>query len=399
MLWLFLQGYAIIEIQAANIDKALFRISKAGIELIGVSRVSYTRLQATVRRREFMRLQQVVSGSGSVAVHTIGGTWKLLHTMKRHLVLLAGLLTVAVLMLYLSNCCLYIEVSGNERISEYAIREVAKENGIQLYRLRKREVLKQIETALWEAFPELSYAYAAYHGAGLRIDVREKYQAPEIASAEPSAVYAARDGVVTQITVHSGKAMVQAGDRVQKGDLLIAGAYMLGERCITTHAAGTVTGQITAVDSALLTEEQISCLRPTGNTAQGYCMRIGRREYVLQGEDPFSLSLNEQETVARMGRNGPLSLEIVKIVWQEAEYAYSAQKKNAALLELQEEAYASLRRKLDETADIYSIEIFEEQTTEGLKVVCTLRAQTELGMQGPVNVIQTETSERIYKEE
>ena len=101
MLWLFLQGYAIIEIQAANIDKALFRISKAGIELIGVSRVSYTRLQATVRRREFMRLQQVVSGSGSVAVHTIGGTWKLLHTMKRHLVLLAGLLTVAVLMLYL----------------------------------------------------------------------------------------------------------------------------------------------------------------------------------------------------------------------------------------------------------------------------------------------------------
>ena len=87
LIWYFLQGYAIIELEAANIDKALFRISRAGIELLRVSRISYTVLQAQVSRRNLQRLHKLLQNEVQIRIKRKKGSWGWYTLGKRHLAL------------------------------------------------------------------------------------------------------------------------------------------------------------------------------------------------------------------------------------------------------------------------------------------------------------------------
>ena len=68
LIWYFLQGYAIIELEAANINRALFRISRAGIELVRVSRISYTVIRAQVSRKNLQRLRKLLQNEAQIRI-------------------------------------------------------------------------------------------------------------------------------------------------------------------------------------------------------------------------------------------------------------------------------------------------------------------------------------------
>ena len=385
LIWYFLQGYAIIELEAANINKALFRISRAGIELVRVSRISYTVMRAQVSRKNLQRLRKLLQNEAQIRIRQKKGIWGWYTLGKQHVALGIGLMLTVAAIILLSSCCLRIEVVGNQEVSEYDIYHTAVENGAKLFALKNKEILQEVEQALWERFPELTYVYTSYEGACLRIVVREKYKSPEIHETQPCSIYADKAGVITDITVFSGRAMVQVGDRVAPGDLLIAGSYAIDEQEFNVHAAGKVTAQVEYISSALLQDTYYQ-LEPTGKKAYGRIMQLGEHEILIDGENPFAYYPEERSLGAVVGENSPLYLKIYHVVYLEAKKVYSEQKKQEAVLEQQEKAYFETALQLNQDSEIIGFDTYEVNTERGLRLIFTLSAKESIGKADEINM-------------
>ncbi len=393
LLWYFFQGYAIIEIESANINRVLFRISKAGIELRHVCRISYTVLQAQISRKNLLRLQDIMRNDGHIKIQEKQGSWKVYSQGKHHFALVAGIVLMMAAVVFLSHCCLRIEIQGNQQISEYDIYHVAVEHGAKLFTLKDKELLEEIEQALWDHFSTLNYVYVSYEGACLKIVVREKYASPEIHETQPCSVYAQKDGIITNITVYSGKAMVKEGDKVKAGDLLIAGGYYIGTQEFSVHASGEVMAQVDYISSVLLQDKYVELL-PTGEESHARVMKLGRREIAISGENPFDCCIEHWEKTASVGENSPIYLEVYDVTYQEATEVYSEQKKQAAILEQQEKIYFETALQLSEGAEITAFNTSETTRQNGIRLIFTLSANESIGVAGVINTpepIDTQT--------
>lgn len=89
---------------------------------------------------------------------------------------------------------------------------------------------------------ELSWAGISSSGSHVTVDVREMEKPiKQTDSDKPCNIVAAKDGVVISVTATDGQAVVEAGQAVAKGDLLISGVIEYSGGYVSmTHAQGTV---------------------------------------------------------------------------------------------------------------------------------------------------------------
>ena len=105
----------------------------------------------------------------------------------------------------------------------------------------------------------------------LQISVKEaKEDVPVYTPGEPCSIYAAESGIITSITALSGKANHNAGDAVEKGELLISGDLGNG---IYTEARGNVTAEVLHRFSYRADEMQ-DMLMPSGRKQTGFWIEL-----------------------------------------------------------------------------------------------------------------------------
>lgn len=115
-----------------------------------------------------------------------------------------------------------IELNGDCSFTEHEVRAVLMQHGICPGTGKRGLALGQVNEILTESFESVSFATAKLEGVRLSVKVYAKAVAPVVPQ-ERDGVYAACSGVVTGILVYSGTAVVQAGDTVEVGQLLIEG--------------------------------------------------------------------------------------------------------------------------------------------------------------------------------
>ena len=119
-------------------------------------------------------------------------------------------------------------------------------------------------------------------GTNVKVSIVKADKAPEIIdSKECSNIIATKAGVITSITAQNGTAVVHMGDKVEKGDVLIAG-YMQGKYTDTRylHALGEVKATISyekTKEFSYVEEEYYE----TGNKNKKYELSIGDKNFKL----------------------------------------------------------------------------------------------------------------------
>ena len=99
----------------------------------------------------------------------------------------------------------------------------------------------------------IAWAGVSISGVVLKIEISEAGETkPDTSqSTEPTSLYAAKDGIVTELKVIDGKAKVNVGDAVVKGQELVSGILRNDEfGFITTAARGAVSANVIYVVSA-----------------------------------------------------------------------------------------------------------------------------------------------------
>lgn len=244
-IWKSMVGMIEAELTDAEPERTLAKLNASGVELYQLQSTGVLTARMRLRRRDYKRAQKIVErGGGSLRLlRTLGGYWKVRSLIKRP-VLLGGLAALLSLSLFLPTRILFVRVEGNQTVPTRQILEEAQKCGIAFGASRREVRSERMKNALLESLPQLQWAGVNTAGSVATISVRER---PNVEQTQPentvSSLIADRDGFILSITATAGSPLVQVGQAVKKGEILISGYTDCGISIRAERAEGEIIAQ------------------------------------------------------------------------------------------------------------------------------------------------------------
>lgn len=240
-LWKFCQGYVKISIMGKYPEKPLDRLLQNGAALWNVQR-SPRGVTADIAMADFKRLRTLIRGCGCRVriVKKRGLPVKGLE-LKRSLWFCLLLMLGAAALGFASTRVWFVDirtVAFPKARAEAVLNELGAVPGAAKRAVRTNDIANALNL-----LPGVANAKVALKGVVLSVDIAEhSLMPPEHKAEEAQGVYAARDCVISYISVTSGEAKVRAGQAVKKGQLLISGDMSHLKEEYRVPAEGVVRG-------------------------------------------------------------------------------------------------------------------------------------------------------------
>ncbi len=281
-----LDGMVTLELTSAD-PMAFFRI--AGIPVYDLEKITELQYRFRVLRQDARYLRKLASKRGETLklCHREGLFWLLKNMVKRP-VLVLGLSALLCISLWVPGRIFFVQVEGNTQVPTAQIIEKAQACGIGFGASRREVRSEIIKNNLLSAMPQLQWAGVNTYGCVAVITVRER-EVEELPSQSSgiSSIRASQDGIIRQITVLQGNALVKPGQAVKAGQVLISGYTDCGIYIQGVHAEGEVYA---------LTQREISAVFPTiyaqrqKNTVskKSYSLIIGKKRINFEKDSGIS---------------------------------------------------------------------------------------------------------------
>ena len=176
-------------------------------------------------RKDNERFRKYAGGRLHFEIGEPRGIYGFFRRIRYRYGLIAALAILIVTWVVLSGLVWDVRVSGNEKLPDYVISSSLDELGFGVG-TRWRSVDKnEIETELLSKMPDIAWISVNRRGTVAYVEVIESENVLTDKETGPiySNIVAETDGVVEDISVQSGTAVVKIGDVVKKGDILISG--------------------------------------------------------------------------------------------------------------------------------------------------------------------------------
>lgn len=135
-------------------------------------------------------------------------------------------------------------------------------------------------------------------GVFLQVDVKEELPKGQL-QLSSGPIVATCDCIVSRVVVESGRAMVQAGDTVRKGDVLIAPEYLVDKEAdvtVPSRAVGEVYGYTYPTVTTQYAERTFRTVRTGARHTEGLLMLAGRTFGTI-APSPYAQCEVEERTV------------------------------------------------------------------------------------------------------
>lgn len=287
----FFLGKKRVKIKYYDIEKMINRLISEKINMTEIVRNECDTMEITVFGGDIKALENIVSelGAECEVLSSLGLPSVFEKYKKRYGIYIGAALFF--LIVYTSTMFVWrIDVVGNEGITKEEIIALLEENGvsegsfipgIDVEYVQHRSVLDG-EKLAWLSLNRIGTIFTA--------EVKEKLSSEK---RDPSAVniVANFDGQIDSIEVYEGEAVVNIGDSVKKGDLLISGivdgnASGLREIC----ADGTVIGRVS---------ENIHVEIPFENTEKRYTGKEIRKNKLIFFRNYVNLFINSRISIQK----------------------------------------------------------------------------------------------------
>ena len=249
-LWSYNQGYVIIKVKGKGIERFLNRASEQGIYLWEVQRLSRELLMARVSISDFRRLREVVrSVPVTVRIRQKVGLPFLWHKLGQRFALMIGALLGILCICLLSSVVWFVQIQGIQQLDRALVTEVLKVAGVRPGVWRSSVEPRELEKQLLLNLPQLTWVGVRLRGTLLEVTIVEKVEVP-VDERVPGDIVAGKNALVTQIIPFVGRVLVEEGEAVTEGQVLIdgsLGAYGSPGPGATERylrAAGVVKGRV-----------------------------------------------------------------------------------------------------------------------------------------------------------
>ncbi|MCI6921056.1 MAG: sporulation protein YqfD [Lachnospiraceae bacterium] len=228
----FLKGYLLIRVCGNAPERFINLCSNHQIFLwdIQIHEAYYT---MKIGLSDFYRIKGFTRKTGTKVVVTERFGLPFLSVgMKKRKVFLAGIVISLGFWLLMSAHIWTIQLTGNYYITEDVFMDFLTENGI-VHGMKKSKVpVEDLEKAIRNEFPIVTWTSVKVDGSKLLIQIKENEllkeedQTKEQVKATEKGfdLVAQTDGTIVSIVTRSGVPLVQEGQEVKKGDILVQGA-------------------------------------------------------------------------------------------------------------------------------------------------------------------------------
>lgn len=247
-------GYRRIRVKKEDVGRL------AGILLrLGISADVCAAGEVDIRESEVKKFKAYADGRIRYELSEPLGLRGALYSLRHRYGLMVGVLVSLLAVYLLSGVIWDVRVSGAENTSEQVIIQALEEQGVGIGRKWSRIDKNRAEVGALTDCEQISWISINRRGTVAYVTVIEKLDGGDLPPLDdrPCNVVADRDGVIEQISVQSGCAVVSVGDVVRKGDVLISGIMETENGTRLCHASGVVIAQSSATVSAEVARAEV----------------------------------------------------------------------------------------------------------------------------------------------
>lgn len=239
----FCSRYLRLSILCGDPPVVLNKLNNMDVKLKSVAACDEISVIVTIRYCDYARVKTMLDANGirHILINEEGFSWKISRFIT-HPVLVAGMFLYVLLAVLLPGKILFIDVAGNQTVSDKQILEYARVCGVSFWCSARHIRSEQFKNKMLMQMPQLEWVGVNTKGlvATIHVDEREVNENKNVKPSGISSIVAMRDGIVSKIQVSAGSQYVRIGEKVNQGDLLISG-YTNSDRVITgTNAKGEV---------------------------------------------------------------------------------------------------------------------------------------------------------------
>lgn len=361
---------------------------------------------AEVKEDDFEEFKAAAGHSYKVTVLREGGVVPLFGRLRANVLTVGGAFLLGAFLFYQSLFIAEIRIDGYRSISEESIREVIA--GAGLYEgARRQENYDAVKAALYDEFDDITWAGISEEGRLVRVTIAEASRNKEAVEDDgtPVDIVAAKSAMVERILPLKGNAVVQKGDYVNEGDVLISGAYEYqssdysrGDDIFTmySHASGQVLAR-TPHRLTYYVEKNIRSMKATGRALRGIYIRIGDVELdTAAGFNQYDASRRSETTLLDIVRPLPVKLSLVKIEEVTVSQQHRDMEQVEDVVEAAVRQYA--REKLDEEEEILDETIDYWESAGVIRADVLLEVLEDIGTEREINVEEDEKEKTSGKE-
>lgn len=301
----FWHGYLLIEIKGYALERFINQMLALNINIWDLKRNNKNFYQAKILKSDFSRLRTLVRKRRcTVKIAAKKGIPFFFEKLKKRVFLLFGLVLFLAIFYFGSSYMWFVEIDGLNTIDRELVLEVLENRGITRGTKKSDVDRSQLENALLKELPRISWVNVKWQGTSLYIDLVEKKIIKKEKSGE---IVAAHDGVIKEIIVLKGRAVVKVGDTVNKGQTLIVPD--IGDE----KARGIVLASVwyEGIGSAFVHKQEII---PTDTIKRYWGLKIGSQIFWLKKIEPQYLKyLRKREiNTSLKWRNISFPIELIK---------------------------------------------------------------------------------------
>lgn len=401
----YLVGYLILRVEGQNPERLVNLAIREGIPVWDIE-AGRRILRMRIPAHSFRHLHGLVRRSRTL-VHIerrLGLPFSAQIVLRRQ-GLAVGVLLFLVGLFVLTSFIWSVEVSGLETLPPDAVLEGAARLGLRPGVLKRSVDYHRVETGLVLEVREISWAGLEIHGTRAVLKVIEKALPPaEPPANTPAHVIAAKAGVLTDVMVLKGTGLVQAGQTVSQGQILISGVIGLTAEeqlglvkprelpgglppyTALVHAMGVVRARVwyRGHGEAVLTR---FLRNPTGRKATRVLIKIGAQEIIVKGQGEVPFQEYDTEVVRRslpVWRNIRIPVEVIVTTFHEVKLAEETVATEVAEQQARENAIIQAMTKVP--AGVRILDVQPTVTSNDGKVAVDVVVETleDIGQAEPV---------------
>ena len=391
----YLRGMAVVRLTGLFPERLINLCAQEGIEFWAMEWLDEHTVRFTTRRYTLGRLAELAERAGcEVKRESSRGLPDFLSRFRTRYAFLAGLVFALCAVGFLSRFVLTIEVKGNERVPTAVILSQLRQLGVYPGVYGPSLERKQLAQEALLALDDLSWMALNLHGTRLEVIVREVIETPErLDESGLFDIVSKADGVITHVEPEQGDAMVQEGDVVAKGDILISGTVTmeppkysdLPNRYYPTHARGRVWARTWRVLTAAIPVETTVKDYTGGETSVWSLNFFGRRVKIF-GKTSISWAMYDKITTVHQaalpgGARLPLSLSRETAREYQPRTLEVDQAAAQSLLEAQ--LLKQLETLIGEDGEVEAAQFSARVTGGALEVTLTAQCLEEIGAERP----------------
>ncbi len=234
-------SYASYEISSKNAEEIIEKLRR----IIPVRRARILN-RSLLKITCFYKHRNIVEGVASecganVEKVTYSGIGYLLNKHRHRTGLIVGIFLSVLLLFVSSRFVWHISVEGNENISSEEIVQTLKKSGFRVGAYKKNVDIDSVINNFLLNERRISYIALNFDGMIARVQISEAVIAKKQTKKENINLVASSDGIIIRADGYSGQTLVQSGQVVHKGQLLIS-AFTEGKngKVYLTGAKGDV---------------------------------------------------------------------------------------------------------------------------------------------------------------